>query len=445
MHTPRPVPAHALASALAATLCAPLAAQAAWQRVWPVTGMQVLSGHRMEFHAGSGRVVLFGGSATTGFVNQFWFWDGAAWTFFGGARPPARGSHHMAYDAARDVVVLFGGQSSGGSLNDTWEWNGTSWTQRLPITSPSRRSLGAMTYDTARQRSVLFGGNDGNVVGDTWEWNGVNWQQMATGGPPARIVAAMADDRGHGVLLCGGSNQNVLIADCWRWNGIAWAELHPSMLPFARATAVMVTDTHRDRVVLHGGGDDPFTWEWDGVTWDQVFRATPGIRVNSAMAYDGARRDVVLFSGQNLLVADTWVRRTPLPADVTSLGNGCAGSAGVPVLDHVPGSLPWLGDRLRMQATSLGTASLAFFVTGTSLTPPIDLAPIGLPGCLSLVDIATFHAHAVAGGAAEWGVNLPNHPVLAGARAYQQVLAMDAGAPDGGSVSNVVELVLGVR
>ena len=63
--------------------------------------------------------------------SQFLF-NGAAWTPFSGALPPARSAAAMAYDRDRDRVLLFGGEAlpSGALLGDTWEFEWNVWTQR---------------------------------------------------------------------------------------------------------------------------------------------------------------------------------------------------------------------------------------------------------------------------------------------------------------------------
>jgi hypothetical protein len=77
-------------------------------------------------------------------------------------------------------------------------------------------------------------------------------------------------------------------------------------------------DTHRDRLVVHGGargqgadvelyGD---TWEWDGAAWTQVATEGPA-RDHHAMAYDAARRQLILFGGGHgedpSFHGDTWL------------------------------------------------------------------------------------------------------------------------------------------
>jgi hypothetical protein len=81
--------------------------------------------------------------------------------------------------------------------------------------------------------------------------------------------------------------------------------------PSARTGHAMAYDAARRRVLLFGGvnaeavlGD---TWAWDGTYWMQVAETGPTPRSGHAMAYDGARNQVVLFGGAPVEQgADTW-------------------------------------------------------------------------------------------------------------------------------------------
>ena len=50
--------------------------------------------------------------------------------------PGWRMEHAMA--TLGDKVVLFGGRASAGIVNDTWEWDGQTWTQRQ-VSGPAAR------------------------------------------------------------------------------------------------------------------------------------------------------------------------------------------------------------------------------------------------------------------------------------------------------------------
>lgn len=213
----------------------------------------------------------------------------------------------------------------------------------------------------------------------------------------------------------------------------------------ARASASMVTDFARSRVVLFGGIDtDAAVWEWDGTQWHRRDLPGPSGRREPAMAYDSDRGAVLLFSGDQL--RDTWLYQTPAPAAFAPIGHGCAGSSAVPELRPRGYSLPWLGDTFAVEVTAAGPQSaLALLLTGAEQNPPIDLQPFGMPGCESRIVMLALQAGLFAGGTASWNVPVPNIPALVGAQFAQQALVLDPVNAAGLVTSNTGVLTLGVR
>jgi hypothetical protein len=75
----------------------------------------------------------------------------------------------------------------------------------------------------------------------------------------------------------------------------------------------MAYDPHRQRIAMFGGAtragallDD--LWEWDGSNWSRRAIAGPTARSDAALAYDFARRRLVLFGGAIAggVIGDTW-------------------------------------------------------------------------------------------------------------------------------------------
>jgi hypothetical protein len=170
----------------------------------------------------------------------------------------------MVYDTARDRLVVFGGIDNGGLVvDDTWEFDGTTWELRSS-TGPSPRCEYGMAYDEQRQRVVLFGGAilggpTNPRFGDTWEWDGHVWVLMSQGGPAPRASMACAYDSHRGrVVIHGGlatsGGQYVLLDDTWEWNGSQWA-LMTDQGPGPRYVESMVYETARARMFLFGGTD----------------------------------------------------------------------------------------------------------------------------------------------------------------------------------------------
>lgn len=119
------------------------------------------------------------------------------------------------------------------------------------------------------------------------------------------------------VVLFGGDANGALdgglLADTWTFDGKSWRRLAPPVSPSARSGHAMAYDAARRRVVLFGGrradgwaGD---TWTWDGVIWTRSARPSPYRRAHHAMAYDAAREQVVLIGGDSDegILDDTWI------------------------------------------------------------------------------------------------------------------------------------------
>ena len=299
--------------------------------------------------------------------------DACAWTFRSDAGPSPRFGHAMAYDDARGQIILFGGRSGNQCFGDTWAWDGGEWCQ-VATTGPSPRQGTAMVYDSAREYMVLVGGADsgGNALGDTWTWDGAAWTLETDHGYGYAVNAGMTYDESLGaVLSVGGSPTR---ADCFTWTGSGWHDagyfidrranhglayyadagetilfggngdiafdtqtwafrngqwqLRANIGPIWHDEPALVSYDAIDKLVLFGGRDRPGnyldqTWLWDGA-WSELSPSpSPSGRTSHAMAYDGGRKEIVLFGGVNPdgRLGDTWVFSCDL-CEVDLTGDG---------------------------------------------------------------------------------------------------------------------------
>jgi hypothetical protein len=166
----------------------------------------------------------------------------------------------------------------------------------------------SMAYDSDRNVVVMFGGRSLNppfgLLSDTWEWDGTSWSQVTTQNAPApRFWHAMAyDSHRQRVVLFGGGDRDTatLYADTWEYDGVDWQHINTPHSPPAMDQMSMAYDSRSNETVLFGGqglsGDFNATWKYDGLDWVEVNTASSPPRGSlAAMAYDAARGQVVFF------------------------------------------------------------------------------------------------------------------------------------------------------
>ena len=273
--------------------------------------------HSFAYDARARRVVMFGGvssDTTDALPRSLWAWDGRVWRCLSADGPPGRADAFLGFDVARGRLVLFGGRVFEANrrvrfMRDTWEWDGARWTL-VDTAGPGPRIHGAVAYD-ARRRTVIIhgGGSADSVLRDTWEWTGKTWRPLPMHAPPRTIPDALVSGpRGVTVLLaardsCPSGFRAVLIEPAGDSLG-APTPPGPCVSPISPATAAP------GGFLLYTAwnvNEPAKAWVWNGRAWSETPTA-PERRRGTAMAYDEARRRVVLFGGdgEHGLLDDTW-------------------------------------------------------------------------------------------------------------------------------------------
>jgi hypothetical protein len=117
-------------------------------------------------------------------------------------------------------------------------------------------------------------------------------------------------------------------------------------------------------------------------------------------------------------------------AHVRTYGAGCAGALGVPQFATSATALPVLGQVLvaNVDNLPLGLAVVGLGVSDTSsggLPLPLDLTPLGMPGCNLLADPLVTDLVAGTGPSVLWGLPIPLQPALVGLKLYGQAFSLD--------------------
>jgi len=317
----------------AAAMVSPVMAQC--QTDWSLHLPSIRTDADMAFDSTRGRVVMFGGFSSPSYRGDTWENDGNGWRRVATTGPSPRRGHKMVYDAAHRRTLLIGGFGSPAiGAVETWAWDGATWRlvdnqgPTFAFTSGAMQEAAA-AYDPGRGCVVMILSN-----GETWEWNNQTWMRAATVGPSggARRGVALAYDRGSArMILFGGSVSGTPRGDTWAWDGLSWTALAVTGAPAARSDHRMAYDSVSRRIIMYGGAATGGTrlrdtWTFSGTAWNLLVAGTSGPATvaggsGSCMAYDSARRRVILLGGSNApwtdictLEGTTWRQTNPGPS-----------------------------------------------------------------------------------------------------------------------------------
>lgn len=369
-------------------LATPLLAQSmVWKKV-PTPKMNPLVNSRasMTYDAARRQVVLFDNGGKT------WLRDDAGWRQANpAASPSSRNFAAMAYDAARENVVLFGGRTGTNTqLSDTWLWNGSTWKQIATTSAPSAMSRHVMAFDAARKQVVLFHG------GQTWLWNGQTWKAAnPTTSPPAGVRGAMAYDPSQKLVLLKGEG---LLTDLWLWNGSDWRRVSTATTVGAPEPRMAYDEARREMLLWHA----PALYAWDGSDW--VKRSSGALRVTASVTYDAARQELVLCG------FDFTTRQNDCltygPVGFRAYGAGCGSTQAVTIS---PRSNPKVGGSVQLESWNLAaSAQKGVLALGTKPTR-VDLSGAGMPNCWLLQSNEFFTPFSIKNGGGTASLAIPNN------------------------------------
>ena len=394
----------------------------------------------LTYDSARGKVVSFGGFSG-GWLSDTWEYDGVNWTQIGTVNNPSgRFMPAMVYDSIRGKVVLFGGASAASgqlnTLSDTWEYDGVNWTQVGTATSPGPVWMPAMVYDSIRGKVVMLAGSAPQANAATWEYDGVDWAQVATANSPTAFGehGTVYDSvRGKVVVFGGRANTNTTTSDTWEYDGIDWVQVTTAHSPNARYRPAMAYHSTNGVAVMFGGWGGGFlndTWEYDGGDWVRVTTANSPSGSNGPEAvFDSARGKVVMVGDQ---CTNMWeYTRLIVSSAALTYGTGC----GATPLDFSPTSNPILGTTARAVIANAPTAYAGVtmgwsnsHLAGVPLLP-LDLAFIGMPGCLLLhsKDVFGLPVSPLTASTLQFDLPIPFQSTLLWANVYLQAYCLAPG------------------
>ena len=323
--------------ALDETWALSLSGTPAWTFLPPASAVPpARTGHSAALDSAGGRMVVFGGSTTSGVLFQdAWYLDltastsSAVWTqqaLDASPHPSARREAGACWDAPRGRFLIQGGSQPQGSETvkaaDTWALlpgGNPPWTALTPnVLAPPGVRDHAAALDSAGDRLFVFCGvnSAGDQSPSTWERSladGSGWLLVTSSGPGSRQgPMAAADAAGDRALLFGGYHYppatylgDVMGLD---FGSEAWSPLPADPSPPGRAGGISVFDAARRRFVLYGGDYSDVsgntyledTWAYDAAagTWQALTSAGSfGQRRDAAAIYDPVGDRMVVFGG----------------------------------------------------------------------------------------------------------------------------------------------------
>ncbi len=187
--------------------------------------------------------------------------------------------------------------------------------------------------DTAGNSVLNEACDDGNRISadgcsSTCKTERLRWSQVGQPPVPNEASSIAYDAVRKRVVMFGGeisitygnTDNHVPTNRMYEWNGTDWARVPTVSAPPARRNAGMAYDSARRKIVLFGGrqvetdfAGSADLWEWDGEHWAlRTVPAGPAARSQFGLVYDAARKKIVLFGGAGgtddvpTVFGDTW-------------------------------------------------------------------------------------------------------------------------------------------
>jgi hypothetical protein len=265
---------------------------------WP----KARNSHSSAFNSDTGELLIFGGSTSAGEDNTFWSFKNGQWNLLSTEGPGKREDALLVYHTKNKKAYLIGGRNftTNTTYQDFWEWNGTAWTRISEATPFGSLTHATATYDQENDRLLVFGGlsnSTNSLTSALWSWDGTAWDEIEHDGPGARLAASLIYSN-QKVFLFGGSISNgTVFQEVWELNGMAWTKINEAMPALLSQVAVL-----EDKFILFGGFKSDRsvpteTWIFNNNAWTSSNLTPPSPRALHSLVYDPVNECVWMFGG----------------------------------------------------------------------------------------------------------------------------------------------------
>lgn len=285
-------------------------------------------GHVAAFDQRRKSVIVFGGQGEIAPLNDTWRFglESEEWEVISATAPPSpRFTSAVIADGARDRMIIVGG-NAGAASEDVFALSlaSRSWS-RLAAGPSARYDAMAATDGT---KAWVFGGfADGlKPLNDLWQLDleTDRWSPLPSNGTsPAPTTNGGFGYSNGSLYLTGGHDEKGLTPRSYVYDLAkeSWSSLEPAGTADAHAHFAYATDKECGELILYGGdrNDQNDVSETAELQMRQPSTSrfsvlpssvSPPRRRHSAIAVDGASRQIVMFGGwqgsRNIL-ADTWI------------------------------------------------------------------------------------------------------------------------------------------